>query len=166
MSNYLGTNTINVLWDIHTLQNFESSNFQDLNIFEIFEIFEVQSEANQILKFKVWICSNQIFLIFDLNRTFRISKLSDLNIFKLWILVFDLLRFELRISRISRIYSDLENCLIQSFAKCVYLIAHLLYLSQNNLTTIHLLCFKLSDKNHIWLTLEFMQRLSLSANSS
>ena len=47
--------------------------------------------------------------IFDLNRTFRILKMPDLKIFRLWISVFDSLRFKLRISRISRIYSYLEK---------------------------------------------------------
>ena len=47
-------------------------------------------------------------LIFASLRTFRILRISDLNIFKLRISWFASLRFELRISRISRIYS--ENC--------------------------------------------------------
>ena len=58
---------------------------------------------------KIWI-SNQFFkrlnlgcpknskhCIFDPTRTFRILRISDLNIFKLWISVFDLIWFELRI---------------------------------------------------------------------
>ena len=47
-------------------------------------------------------------LIFASLRTFRILRIPDLNIFKLWISGFASLRFELRISWISRIYS--ENC--------------------------------------------------------
>ena len=47
-------------------------------------------------------------LIFASLWTFRILRISDLNIFKLRISWFASLRFELRISRISRIYS--ENC--------------------------------------------------------
>ena len=44
-------------------------------------------------------------LIFDLIWTFRILRIQDLNIFELWISVFASIRFELRIFRISRIYS-------------------------------------------------------------
>ena len=54
---------------------------------------------------------NSKHLIFDLIWTFRIFRILDLNIFELWISVFDLIWSELRIFRISRIYSDLENCL-------------------------------------------------------
>ena len=44
-------------------------------------------------------------LIFDLIWTFRILRIQDLNIFELWNSVFASIRFELRIFRISRIYS-------------------------------------------------------------
>ena len=45
-------------------------------------------------------------LIFDLIWTFRILRIRDLNIFELWISVFNLIWSELRIFRISRIYSS------------------------------------------------------------
>ena len=50
------------------------------NIFEIFEIFEVRIKSGRILKFKVRICSNQIFLIFEKfgsDRIFNVSNFLD-----------------------------------------------------------------------------------------
>ena len=50
------------------------------NIFETFEIFEVRIKSGRILKFKVRICSNQIFLIlekFGSDRIFNVSNFLD-----------------------------------------------------------------------------------------
>ena len=82
------------------------------------KFFEYFGQPNVRCLFKIWKClwpfevgcpKNSKHWIFDLNRTFRILKMPDLKIFRLWISVFDSLRFKLRISRISRIYSYLEK---------------------------------------------------------
>jgi hypothetical protein len=48
-----------------------------LNISEVFEIFEVRIRSDQILKFKVQISSNQIFLIFEKFGSDQISNVSN-----------------------------------------------------------------------------------------
>ena len=48
------------------------------NIFEISEIFEVQSESKRILKFKVQICSDLEFRVFEKFKSERISNVSNI----------------------------------------------------------------------------------------